>query len=85
MTLLGVYLVNRWWKKSPAHSGVGADNLDVGQTVVLESWTDQSCGMARVKYRGTSWDAKVIGTAAVNDTLVIRALLNGAMEVSSGK
>jgi membrane protein implicated in regulation of membrane protease activity len=31
--------------------------------VVLESWVDEGHGLARVKYRGASWDAKVSGSA----------------------
>jgi membrane protein implicated in regulation of membrane protease activity len=27
--------------------------------VVLEGWANESANLARVKYRGTSWDARV--------------------------
>ena len=30
-----------------------------GQPVVLEGWTNESAGIARVRYRGASWDARV--------------------------
>ena len=35
--------------------------LDRGQPVVLEGWTNESAGIARVRYRGASWDARVAG------------------------
>ena len=34
-----------------------------GQPVVLEGWVDEATSLARVKYRGTSWDARIVGAA----------------------
>ncbi len=58
ISLVGAVGVRQWHK---THQKAGAkDNLlDLGQPVVLESWTDTADGRARVKYRGTSWDARV--------------------------
>jgi membrane protein implicated in regulation of membrane protease activity len=33
--------------------------LDRGQPVVLEGWANEAAGLARVRYRGTSWDARI--------------------------
>jgi membrane protein implicated in regulation of membrane protease activity len=33
--------------------------LDRGQPVVLEGWANEAAGLARVRYRGTSWDARL--------------------------
>jgi membrane protein implicated in regulation of membrane protease activity len=69
---IGLFAVNRWHRSRA--SGAQQDrSLDVGQAVVLESWLDQNTKRVRVKYRGASWDARLIGDADVqlNDTLYI--------------
>jgi membrane protein implicated in regulation of membrane protease activity len=58
VALVGTALV-RQWHKTHQKAGVKDNLLDLGQPVVLESWTNAAGGMARVKYRGASWDAKV--------------------------
>jgi membrane protein implicated in regulation of membrane protease activity len=78
--LIGVYLVHVWWQKNPRNAKA-ENSLEVGQTVVLETWVNEASGMARVKYRGSSWDAKVDGAAAVNDVLTIRQVANGMLHV----
>ena len=64
VALVGAWLVNRWHRTR--QPGSAKDNfLDLGQPVVLESWVDAASRTARVKYRGTTWDAKVAaGTPA---------------------
>jgi membrane protein implicated in regulation of membrane protease activity len=82
VTLVGVYAVRRWWRTHPKdakHSG----DLDRGQPVVIESWVNQAAGMARVKYRGTTWDAKVDGVANISDTLYIQSHQNGVLHISA--
>lgn len=58
VALLGAWLVRRWHR---THQGGGVkDNLlDLGQPVILESWVDAATGLARVRYRGASWDARL--------------------------
>jgi membrane protein implicated in regulation of membrane protease activity len=89
VALIGTWLVNRWHhQRQPASA---KDNfLDLGQPVVFESWVDAGSGTARVKYRGTTWDARVMaGTPpAPGTTLVINGqdgstLLVGAAPASS--
>jgi membrane protein implicated in regulation of membrane protease activity len=80
--LVGIYAVHTWWQRHPKVPSAN-DRLEVGQSVVLESWVDQSRGSARVKYRGASWDALVEGVANVNDTLTIRAVEQGVLRVSA--
>ena len=36
-------------------------SVDAGQPANFEHWVDQGGGLARVRYRGASWDAKVDG------------------------
>ncbi len=40
--------------------------VDAGQPANFEGWVDQGARLARVRYRGTSWDALVDGDAAVD-------------------
>ena len=35
--------------------------VDAGQPANFEGWIDQGGGLARVRYRGASWDARVDG------------------------
>ncbi len=41
-------------------------HVDAGQPASFENWVDQGARRARVRYRGTSWDALVDGDAAVD-------------------
>lgn len=59
-----VALAGTWYVHHFHHAGRAdlnrEDNfLDRGQPVVLEGWANEAAGLARVRYRGTSWDAKV--------------------------
>ena len=56
----GALLVHHWHgQKGPADGR--ANLLDRGQPVVLEGWSNEGAGLARVKYRGASWDARIAG------------------------
>lgn len=61
VALAGAWLVRRW-HRTHQEEGVRDNLLDRGQPVVLESWSDPATGLARVKYRGASWDARMAGT-----------------------
>ena len=39
-------------------------HIDAGQPANFESWVDEGARLARVRYRGASWDAIVDGDAA---------------------
>ena len=58
VALAGAWAVHHWHaRRAP---GAAGDNLlDRGQPVVLESWANEAAGIARVRYRGTTWDARV--------------------------
>ena len=56
---VGAWLVHHWHEKNRAKDAGRANLLDRGQPVVLEGWTNESAGIARVRYRGASWDARV--------------------------
>ncbi len=82
VALVGIYLVRQWWSTHPktGHSG---NSLDIGQTVVLQSWVNRAAGMARVNYRGSDWDAKVDSAAAIGDVLVIKSQEGGLLHVAA--
>jgi membrane protein implicated in regulation of membrane protease activity len=62
VALGGTWYVKRWHRTR--EPGSAKDNfLDLGQAVVLESWVDANSRTARVKYRGTTWDARVTAGA----------------------
>ena len=65
-------LALRHWKRSTAHPESTVQDMDIGQTVQVESWQG---GRGQVKYRGALWDAEVESTG-VDSTrpLVIRAI-----------
>lgn len=58
VALVGTWFVRRWHR---AHQPPGTQSnvLDLGQPVTLEEWVDSATGLARVKYRGASWDARL--------------------------
>jgi membrane protein implicated in regulation of membrane protease activity len=71
----GAILVHHWHESHRKADEGRANFLDRGQPVVLEAWANEAAGLARVKYRGASWDARVAaGTKPVpGSTLYIDA------------
>jgi len=60
---------------------------DVGQPVTWESWLNQPDGLARVRYRGASWDARVVGDCAgePGEMLYISAVNGNTLEVAKAR
>lgn len=61
--------------------------LDVGQAVTLDAWVDRQQGAARVEYRNTLWDAKVVGERDFDrgQVLIIEAVDGSTLKVSKAK
>jgi len=58
VAIAGAIAVHHWHSRQK--SGDAQSNfLDRGQPVVLEGWANESANLARVKYRGTTWDARL--------------------------
>lgn len=57
---------------------------DLGQPVAWESWVNESDHLARVRYRGASWDARVVGECAGDpgEMLYISAAHGNTLEVT---
>ena len=49
-------------------------SIDAGQPASFEGWVDQAAGLARVRYRGASWEARVEGEAALQPGAVVYVL-----------
>lgn len=59
VAIAGALMVHHW---HAAHRKVDeghANFLDRGQPVILEGWVDENGRIARVKYRGAWWDARL--------------------------
>ncbi len=48
--------------------------VDAGQPASFENWIDQGARLARVRYRGASWDARVEGEAAPEPGAILYVL-----------
>jgi membrane protein implicated in regulation of membrane protease activity len=49
-------------------------SIDAGQPANFESWVDQAAGLARVRYRGASWEARLEGGDAPQPGAVLYVL-----------
>lgn len=62
------------------------NSLDIGHTVILESWVSEPDGVAKVRYRNATWDAKVTGTRTPGGTVFYIAAMDGStLHISSNK
>jgi membrane protein implicated in regulation of membrane protease activity len=59
----GIIVIRRRKQGRPATHG--NEQMDVGQTVVVESWISEPQRLARVRYRDAPWDAEIVGSDAV--------------------
>jgi membrane protein implicated in regulation of membrane protease activity len=86
LAFVGAWFVHRWHLSHRKDDQGGSNLLDRGQPVVLEGWENESAGIARVKYRGTSWDARVARAdagAVPGSTLYIEAMEGSRLVVVS--
>ena len=59
VAIVGALAVHHWHAAHRNADEGQANFLDRGQPVVLESWVDENGRIARVKYRGAWWDARL--------------------------
>ena len=86
VALAGTWYVHHWHVLHRQRADPHGNFLDRGQAVVLEAWTNEPAGFARVRYRGTSWDARVAEPAArpvPGATLYIEAQEGNTLVVAS--
>lgn len=73
-------------KKKKAAGDKSNDSLDVGHTVILESWVSEADGVAKVRYRNATWDARVTGTHTPGGTVFYIVATDGnTLHISSTK
>jgi membrane protein implicated in regulation of membrane protease activity len=68
---VGVYVVHAYRARNAAQQ---MQSIDAGQPASFESWVDQAAGLARVRYRGASWDARLEGGDAPQPGAVLYVL-----------
>jgi membrane protein implicated in regulation of membrane protease activity len=56
---VGAYMVHAYRARNRAEQMAP---IDQGQPARFEAWVDQNASLARVSYRGASWEARVDGT-----------------------
>lgn len=83
VAVIGVILVKRFRSKKQAIPGQA---LDIGQTVLLDSWISEADGLARVNYRNAQWEARVTGERAPDGKVFyIHAVDGNTLHVSAAK
>ncbi len=82
IAVAGVVFVHHFHARNKKPGDPG-NAIDVGQRVTLESWVNESQGIARVHYRGTLWDAKVIGERASGTTYYIRGVDGSTLHIAA--
>ena len=62
-------------------------SIDAGMPASFETWLDASSRLARVRYRGASWDARVEGSDAVEPgaTLFVVAADGNTLKVAKNR
>lgn len=84
--IVGGVLVKRYHRAANDSSPKDGAN-DIGQTVIIESWVSETQRLARVRYRGTVWDAEVLGNDRIGPDarLYVVAMEGSRLKVSSAR
>ena len=87
IALIGTFFVRQWHEKNKRSDKIPANSLDVGQTVLFDEWVNKGSGLARVKYRGSTWDAVIVagGPAQPGEALYIISQEGPTLRVSTTK
>lgn len=81
---VGMIVASSIKKKSPG--ATAGNSLDVGHTVILESWVSEADGIAKVRYRNATWDARVTGSHTPGTTVFYIAATDGnTLHISATK
>lgn len=84
LAAIGMIVLSNVKKKS---AGAKPDApLDIGHTVMLDSWVSEPDGIAKVRYRNATWDAKVVGSRTPGGTVFYICAMDGStLHISSTK
>jgi membrane protein implicated in regulation of membrane protease activity len=84
LAAVGMFMVSRY--RTGSSKKPGMRSLDYGHAVELESWEDEAHGIAKVRHRNATWDAKVIGPHAPGAaTFYITSVDGNTLHVSSSR
>jgi membrane protein implicated in regulation of membrane protease activity len=82
---IGMIVASGLKKKSSA-ADKKDESLDVGHTVILESWVSEADGVAKVRYRNATWDARVSGPRTPGGTVFYICATDGnTLHISSSR
>jgi membrane protein implicated in regulation of membrane protease activity len=84
VAVVGVVFVHAYHVRTRA-CAPGGNAIDVGQRVTIDSWINESEGLARVTYRGTVWDAKVIGERGAATSYYIRGVDGSTLRIAAAQ
>ena len=78
---VGAYFVHAYRVRNAAQQMAP---IDAGQPAHFEGWVDQAAGLARVRYRGASWEARLEGgeTPQPGAVLYVLAAEGNTLKVS---
>jgi membrane protein implicated in regulation of membrane protease activity len=84
ISAVGCYGVHAYKAKNRAQQMAP---IDAGMPASFESWLDAGARLARVRYRGASWDARVEGLEAIEPgaTLYVLATEGNTLRVAKNK
>jgi membrane protein implicated in regulation of membrane protease activity len=71
LAAIGCYGVHLYREKNRAQQ---MPSIDAGMPASFESWLDAGARLARVRYRGASWDARVEGAEALEPGTTVYVL-----------
>jgi len=79
---VGCYGVHAYREKNKAQQMAP---IDAGMPASFESWIDTGARLARVRYRGASWDARVEGAEALEPGTTVYVLATDGNTLKVGK
>lgn len=81
---IGCYGVHVYREKNKAQQ---MPSIDAGMPASFESWVDMRARLARVRYRGASWDARVEGGEGLEPgaTVYVLASEGNTLRVAKGR
>lgn len=84
LAIAGCYGVHVYRARS---SAARMPPIDAGMPASFESWLDAGARLARVRYRGASWDARVEGTEAIEPgaTVFVLATDGNTLKVAKNR
>jgi membrane protein implicated in regulation of membrane protease activity len=86
IAIAGAVAVHHWHSRQRKDAPGTSNFLDRGQPVILEGWANETANIARVKYRGAWWDAKLAPPGAhpaPGSTLYIEAMEGNTLVVAT--